>query len=179
MKNPVRMLAAFLAPFAVASTTWGHATFENREVVQNTTVRMVTRVPHGCSGQPTLRVRIAIPEGVVGVKPMPKAGWTLTTKTIQLSQPYESHGQKITTGVGEITWEGKLEDAHYDEFIFRANFTDRLPTGKMLYIPVVQECANGAERWIEIPSDGQSSSDLKYPAPGVKVMPATQRGHGR
>lgn len=87
MKNPVRMLAVFLAPFAVASTTWGHATFENREVVQNTTVRMVTRVSHGCSGQPTLRVRIAIPEGVVGVKPMPKAGWTLTTKTIQLSQP--------------------------------------------------------------------------------------------
>lgn len=57
--------------------------------------------------------------------------------------------------------------------------TEQLPAGQKLHIPVVQECANGAERWIEVPAAGQTSADLKYPAPGVMVMPAghTEQGH--
>jgi uncharacterized protein YcnI len=171
-------LAAALAALALAApAAMAHVTFENREVVQNTTARMVARVPHGCSGEATLRVRIAIPAGFVGVQPMPKAGWELSTVRGPLSQPYTSHGQEITDGVKEIVWEGELPDEFYDEFIFRARFTDQLPADEVLYIPVVQECATGAERWIEIPADGQSSGDLRYPAPGVLVKPAGQSAH--
>ena len=73
-------LAAALAALALtAPAARAHVTVENREVAQNTTARMVARVPHGCGGQATLRVRIAIPDGLVGVQPMPKAGWDLET----------------------------------------------------------------------------------------------------
>jgi uncharacterized protein YcnI len=36
----------------------------------------------------------------------------------------------------------------------------------------VQECANGAERWIEIPAAGQDPESLESPAPGLKLLPA-------
>lgn len=170
-------LALLAGTFAMQEAAHAHATFENREVVQNSTVRMVTRIPHGCAGEPTLRVRIAIPDGVVSVKPMPKAGWELTTVTGPLSQPFTSHGREITEGVQEIIWEGELLDEHYDEFIFRAQFTDQLPANEMLFIPVVQECESASERWIEIPTGDQTRSDLRYPAPGVMVLPADGHGH--
>lgn len=158
-----------------APMTLAHATFEQREVPQNTTQRMVLRVPHGCDGEATLRVRVAIPDGVVGVQPMPKGDWTLKTVKGPLAQPYTSHGRTITEGVREIVWEGNLAADHYDEFIFRARFTDALPKGETVWIPVVQECATKAERWIEVPAAGKGADDLRYPAPGVMVVPAT--GH--
>jgi uncharacterized protein YcnI len=43
----------------------------------------------------------------------------------------------------------------------------------MLYIPTVQECEGGkAERWIEIPAAGKSADDYRFPAPGLKLLPA-------
>lgn len=170
MKTFLPLLAAltFAAPAAHA-----HATFENREAAQNSTQRIVARIPHGCAGEATLRVRIQIPEGVISVKPMPKAGWTLSTVSGAYENTYTLWGSEVGEGVREITWEGELLDEHYDEFIFRARFTDALPSGETLFIPIVQECANGAERWIEIPSEGQSASDLPYPAPGIMITPAT------
>lgn len=175
MKTALLTLAtlALTAPAAFA-----HATFEQREVTQNVTQRIVLRVPHGCGADATLRVRVAFPDGVVGVQPMVKPGWDLSTETGPLSQPYHSHGTEITEGVREITWEGELPSEFYDEFIFRARFTDALQDGEMVYIPVVQECANSAERWIEIPAEGQSASDLPYPAPGVMVTAPADHGHG-
>lgn len=170
-------VAAFTATAATllgAPAANAHVTFENTEAVQDTTIRMVARVPHGCGEQATLRLRIQIPDGVVGAQPMPKAGWELTTETGTLSKPYTSHGSEITEGVTEIIWEGELPSAFYDEFIFRARFTDQLPADEMVYIPVVQECADGAERWIEIPAEGQSSDDLDYPAPGLMLLPAAE-----
>lgn len=174
MKKALMTLAALAlsAPAALA-----HATFEQREVVQNQTQRMVLRVPHGCGAEATLRVRVALPDGVVAVQPMVKAGWTLTTVIGPLAEPYHSHGTEITEGVREIIWEGELPSEFYDEFIFRARFTEALPAGEVVHIPVVQECATGAERWIEIPAEGQSARDLRYPAPGVRVVAPAGHGH--
>lgn len=172
-------LAAALAALALsAPAALAHATFEQREVVQNQRERMVIRIPHGCGDEPTLRVRVSIPDGINAVQPMVKAGWTLSTVTGPLSRPYTSHGREITEGVREIVWEGELPSEFYDEFVFRARFTEDLPAGEMVYIPVVQECATKAERWIEIPGPGQTSRDLRYPAPGVMVRAPSAQGHG-
>lgn len=78
----------------------------------------------------------------------------------------------MTEGVTEIVWTGELPDAFYDEFVFRAMLTTDLKPDAELYFPVVQECANGTERWIEIPAAGQDSDSLDTPAPGVKLLPA-------
>lgn len=165
-------LAALALPIALTTQAAAHATFAETEVVQNQTSRLTIRVPHGCGDEPTLRVRVQIPEGVISAQPMVKAGWDLETVTGPYANAHTVHGRTVTEGVREIIWSGELPDAFFDEFVFRARVTEEVPAGEMLYIPVVQKCANGAERWIEIPGPGQTRADLEDPAPGVMVVPA-------
>ena len=81
-------------------------------------------------------------------------------------------GTKLEEGVKEIIWSGgKLPDEFYDEFVFQGFLTDSLKPGTTIYFPVVQECEQGIERWIEIPAEGKASDDYERPAPGLKLMP--------
>lgn len=179
MNKTLAALAALaIALPLTASSAFAHATFEQSEVTQNATARLVIRVPHGCGDLPTLRVRVAIPDGIHSVQPMPKAGWETETERGPLGATYERYGREIKEGVREIVWTGELRSDFYDEFVFRAYITDDVPAGETLHIPVVQECPEDqAERWIEIPAAGQSAGDLRYPAPGVMVLPAADHGH--
>ncbi|MCU0904083.1 MAG: DUF1775 domain-containing protein [Tabrizicola sp.] len=162
------LIAAVLA--MTATGAFAHATFEKGEAQQGAGYKAVLRVPHGCNGEATLKVRVQIPEGVIAVKPMPKAGWTLETVKGPYEKEYDYFGSKLTEGVKEIVWTGELLDEHYDEFVFRATITDAFAVGSMVYFPTVQECANGAERWIEIPAEGQDPHALEGPAPGVMIV---------
>lgn len=173
MKTILMTLATLALSAATASA---HATFEQAEAEQGKGWKAVLRVPHGCDGEATLKVRVQIPEGMHSVKPMPKAGWTLETVTGPYAREYVNHGNKVTQGVKEIIWSGALLDAHYDEFVFRGTLSDAFPVDSIVHFPVVQECATKAERWIEIPADGQSAGDLRYPAPGVKIISGSH-GH--
>lgn len=172
MKHLITIAAPVFA-LAIGAQAMAHATFAEAEVTQGETARLTLRVPHGCDSEATLRVRVQIPEGLIAAQPMVKAGWDLETVTGAYETSYEYYGNTLTEGVREIIWSGELPDAYYDEFVFRARVTDQVSTGEMLYIPTVQECANGAERWIEIPAEGQDSHDLEGPAPGVMVLPAS------
>lgn len=163
---------------ALASPALGHATFAEAEVVQGQTARLTIRIGHGCAGEATLRLRVAIPDGLAAVQPMVHAGWTIETVTGPLAAPYTAHGRTVTEGVREIIWSGELPAAYYDEFVFRAVPTDLLPAGQMLYVPVIQECATGSEPWIEIPAEGQDPHDLEDPAPGVMVVAPGEHAHG-
>lgn len=160
-------LLALLAPVA-----YSHATLEVQEARVNSTYKAVLRVPHGCEGSPTLKVRVRIPEGVIAVKPMPKAGWELETVKGKYGKTYDYYGTPMSEGVVEIVWTGRLLDEHYDEFVFRGRLTDSLQAGGMLYFPAVQECEAGVERWIEIPAEGKDPDDYEFPAPGLKLLPA-------
>lgn len=161
------LAAVIVASYAPASA---HVTLEQNQAVAGSTYKAVLRVPHGCSGSPTLRLRVRIPDGVVNVKPMPKAGWELTTVRGPLAQPVAGdHGARITEGVREIVWSGRLLDEHYDEFVFRATLPDAPNT--TIYIPVVSECETGVDRWIEVPAAGQTARDLRFPAPALRLTP--------
>jgi uncharacterized protein YcnI len=157
---------------AVATTAHAHATLDPGEATVGSSYRAAVRVPHGCEGEATLKVRVRIPEGVIAVKPMPKAGWKLETVKGPYARPYEYFGTEMTEGVIEVIWTGELLDEHYDEFVFRGMITDTLEPGAMLYFPAVQECATKVERWIELPAEGQDPDVLEYPAPGIKLLPA-------
>lgn len=148
-----------------------HVTLEQGEAVIGSTYKAVLRVPHGCDGSATLKVRVKVPEGMFGVKPMPKAGWTLETVKGKYAATYTLHGAPVSEGVVEIVWSGNLPDDYYDEFVLRGTLADSLTPGERLYFPVVQECENGAERWIDIPAAGADPHSLKYPAPGLKLLP--------
>jgi len=163
-------LAAGLAAFG-ATTALAHVTLEVGEAPAGSTYKAIVRVPHGCEGSPTLKVIVRIPEGVIAVKPMPHAGWTLETAKGKYAKSYDYYGTPLTEGVTEITWSGgKLLDEHYDEFVFRGMLAADLAPG-MLYFPVVQECETGTERWIEIPEAGKTADDYESPAPGLNVLP--------
>jgi periplasmic copper chaperone A len=155
-----------LLPSAAAA----HATLESDEVPANSFYRAVVKIPHGCDGSPTTAVRVQIPEGVIAVKPMPKAGWKLTVTEGDYQKAYDYYGTALTRGVKEVAWTGgSLPDAFYDEFIFRARLTDFAP-GTVVYFPVVQQCAEGVHRWIEIPAAGENPDDYEEPAPSVTIV---------
>jgi uncharacterized protein YcnI len=156
-----------------ASQALAHVTLETQAASVGSTYKAVARVPHGCKGAATTKVRVQIPEGVIAVKPMPKAGWSLDTVKGKYDKAYDYYGTPTSEGVKEVVWSGgKLLDEHYDEFVFRAYLTTDLKPDTTLYVPIVQECEGGAvERWIEIPAAGKVSDDYKFPAPGLKLTP--------
>lgn len=182
MKNLIFKLTAAalvstLQSAIFATSAHAHATFDVKEAEVNSYQRLAIRIGHGCDGQSTEKVSVTIPEGLISVKPMPKPGWQLETTTGDYAFEYQLHGRAITSGVTKITWSGgELKDAHYDEFIFRARFTDQLTKGEKLFIPIVQNCPEGELSWSEIPADGQDPHDLKRPAPGIMIK-ASADGH--
>lgn len=163
--------AAACMPVALA-----HPSFEIRSAVIGTSYKAVIKLPHGCDGSPTKRVRVLIPEGVIGVKPKPMPGWSIEIKrgTYERSYPYY-HGAALTEGVKEIVWSGKLSDEFYDEFVFAAFLTDSLAAGTTLHFPVYQECEKGAHAWADVPTPGQDAHALKSPAPGIALLPVADK----
>jgi uncharacterized protein YcnI len=112
------------------------------------------RVGHGCSGSPTIGLRIAIPDGVTDVRPQPLPGWTVQT-------------EGGNTHVKNVTWSGGLLAATQPgDFALAMT----LPaTAGLLYFPATQTCQTGAEQWSELPAaDGHP---LKHPAPVLTVSP--------
>lgn len=153
----------------IASPVFAHITFEVPQAPVGSTYKAVLRVPHGCSGNATTKISVKIPEGFISVKPMPKAGWTLSTTKGAYKETYELWGSKVTEGVTEVTWaDGNLPDEYYDEFVLRGTVASTLKSGTTLYFPVLQTCSTGEEAWIEIPVEGQPEPEL--PAPGLKLV---------
>jgi periplasmic copper chaperone A len=165
--------AAFILSFGPTSA---HVTFERAEAAQNTTFKGVLRVPHGCAGQATNAVSVTIPEGVINVKPMPKAGWKLDTVRGAYAKSYDLWGKPVSEGVREVVWSGgELADAQYDEFVITARMTGDLKPGP-LHFPIVQRCATAEARWTEIPAAGQDAHALKSLAPAVMIMAQAAQG---
>ncbi|MBB3021142.1 hypothetical protein FHR70_004233 [Microvirga lupini] len=161
------------ALIAVSFPALAHVSFENGQATPNSTYKATLRIPHGCGGKPTLKLRVRIPEGIVAVKPMPKAGWKLETAKGAYVRAYQVHGEAVSEGVTDIVWTGSLDDAHYDEFVFQARFTDAYQPGATVFFPVVQECDGTTEEWTQVPAEGQDPHSLTSPAPGVRIIAAT------
>lgn len=88
--------------FAITAAQ-AHVTIQERSAVQGAYHRAAFKVGHGCEGSPTVKVVIDLPEGLVGAKPMPKAGWQITTEIRPLAKPYDSHGKAVTERVARVT----------------------------------------------------------------------------
>lgn len=169
MRNSLMSLAAAAALLGLPAAD-AHVTIDPQQGPANGYFRAALRVPHGCKASPTVRVRVRIPDGVLSVKPQVKPGWTIAIVRSKLAQPLEDgHGNKITEVVSEVAWSGgRLEDAHFDEFGLVMRLPDRANT--VIHFPVVQECAEGVHRWIEIPEAGRSPQELKEPAPALRLV---------
>jgi len=150
-----------------AGAVSAHVSLEAGTAPAGSTYRAVFRVPHGCDGAATTRLVVRLPEGVTQARPMPKAGWTL--RVTPRAEAPGGHG--AIPDAAEIAWEGgRLEDAHYDEFVMRVRLPDR--PGEILHLPVVQECEGGtSSAWVEIPEAGRRVSEYRHPAPALRLAP--------
>ena len=168
---------AALGLLLLSAPAFAHATLEVSQVPAGSTYKAVMRIGHGCDGEATHTLTIDLPEGFVGAKPMPKAGWTVEIESGPYERSYELHGRTVSEGVRRVRWTGgALEDAHYDEFVVRGTVADQ-PAGTVLAFPTVQTCANGTREWTELPAPGQDPRDLDDPAPTLTVT-APAPAHG-
>jgi uncharacterized protein YcnI len=172
-------LIALLAIITSASAVFAHVVLEDQAALAGRSYKAVLKVGHGCEGSPTTAIRVTIPAGFMGAKPMPKAGWKLDVKTDKLAVPYESYGKKITEDVSEITWtatskDSYLPDGYYDEFVLRGG----LPKKEgVMWFKVLQSCEKGVNDWSQIPATGGDAHSLKSPAALLEIIPSGTVGH--
>jgi uncharacterized protein YcnI len=167
--------ASLAATLLAATPALAHVELEKNNAPAGGDFKLVFMVPHGCAGSATVALRVKIPDGVIKAKPMPKAGWTLTTVSEKLAQPVQYYSTTLTEDVREIDWTaGNLPDDYYDEFTIVAKMPDK--PGTVIYFPVIQQCDKGESRWIEIPAQGQTGEDLKRPAPALTLGPKQAGG---
>jgi uncharacterized protein YcnI len=169
----IRLLGCALVSAFIALPAFAHVTLEQSEAPVGAPYKAVFRVPHGCDGSATIKLTVRLPEGVIAVKPMVKAGWQIDLQRGPYARSYSYfHGAKFDQGVKEVTWSGgRLPDAFYDEFVLSTFIAGDLPAGHMLYFPVEQVCEKGAHHWVEVPSAGQRGTSEGDPAPGIMLVP--------
>jgi uncharacterized protein YcnI len=154
--------AAFLAAVPVfSSELLAHANLDVKTASQGS-LRAAVRVPHGCEGSATVAVKLSVPEGIIGVKPAPKAGWTVETVKGPYAKAYDYYHGKVSEGVKEIIWRGgPLMDEHFDEFIFIGFVSDAFAAGDQVPFTVTQECEKGQIAWSEVAAPGSGPRSLK------------------
>jgi periplasmic copper chaperone A len=176
--RPGRAVAA-AAMLLCACAASAHVTLAQKTAKAGATYRAVLRVGHGCSGSPTHALRVELPAGFQGAKPMPKPGWTLDIRRQALPTPYQSHGRTVEEDVAEIAWtastpEQDLSDAYYDEFVLQGT----LPAQPgPLWFKIVQVCRSGRVEWSQQPVQGTSTEGLPWPAALLEVLPADEPPH--
>ena len=79
-----------------ASSAFSHVSLAEGRAPAGSTYRAALRIGHGCGVSPTTAIKVILPAGFKGAKPMPKAGWTLAVLKSKLAQPYDNHGTLVT-----------------------------------------------------------------------------------
>ena len=93
------------------SLSFSHVVLADQAALAGTSYRATLRVGHGCDGSPVTTLRVTIPNAFTGAKPMPKAGWVLTTKVGKLAKPYDNHGTPVTQDVALVSWAAASREA--------------------------------------------------------------------
>lgn len=156
-------LVAALAAASILPAS-AHISFEIRQAPLAPTIDAMLRIPHGCNGSPTLRLRMRIPAAVTAVRPAAKDGWTIT--------------QSGQGAAREIAWSGRLPDKQRGEFHFAMDLDSSVKPGQVIHFPVVQECETGILRWIDVTgkasadaSETEETDETSSPAPSIRILP--------
>ena len=171
--------ATLFALWAASASAFPHVVLEEPAALAGQSYKAALRISHGCAGSPTTAVRVLIPAGLRGAKPMPKPGWTVTLRREKLASPYEQHGRQVSEDVVEIHWTAAsraswLDDAHVDEFVLRGTLPAQ--AGPM-WFKVLQTCEQGSLDWSQLPAGGTSTQGLKSPAARLDILPAEPEAH--
>ncbi len=170
-------LGASLGSLALAAPAAAHITTNPSEAPSDGYATVSFQIPHGCEGSPTTQFRIQIPPSVASATPAVSPNWTIKTKEGK-KDPVELHGEKITSGVSEVTYSAKTPlPADRLDFVYMSLKMPASGEGESIYFPTIQKCEQGETRWIQIPAEGESEEDLEEPAPAI-ALTAAQGEHG-
>lgn len=167
-------VAAIFAALVLALPAGAHVTVSPTEAPAEGYAKLDFGVGHGCEASPTTSISVQMPDQVVSATPQVVPGWKIVTKEGDLAKPVESHGETITTGVREVTWQGGSLDAHHLG-VFGLNVRFVGEVGDVVPFKVVQRCREGEHAWIEIAEQG--GPEPESPAPTV-TLTAAEDDHG-
>lgn len=135
-------------------SAWAHVSLGEPVAAPGTQYAGHFRIGHGCSGSPTVGIRIEMPSGVTAVEAKAQDGWTLSV-------------ERDGAAVKAINWKGGALPSD-QRGVFTISM--RLPKreGQLLF-PVRQICEAGEEYWSEpVPAGGKAG----HPAPVLTVTSA-------
>jgi periplasmic copper chaperone A len=157
--------------FSSFSGAQSHVVLETTKAEAGAIYKAVLRVMHGCHGLATTKLEVALPEGLLDAKPMPKPGWTIAIAKGPYAKSYSLHHHDVSEDVKSITWNGgTLPDDEYDEFVFIAHIASDIAPGSTVYFPVAQSCGDQIVHWADVPQGAQSAAHLETPAPGLRIV---------
>lgn len=147
-------LASILALVSSAGAAQAHVAVQPTTAPTGADETLTFVVGHGCDGQATTALRVELPAAITGVKPEPKAGWTLAV-------------ERLPSGSVAVTWRGELAAHQPDSF----SLAVKLPSVvQVLRLPAVQSCGAAEVRWDETVSPGGPRP--AHPAPTVTLTPS-------
>lgn len=169
MHRKTLIATALAGALAVPAAAAAHVTATPSTAPADDYAAFTLRVGHGCEDSPTTKLVVQMPDQVVSATPEVVPGWRISTKEGELAQPFDSHGEKITEGVRQVTWTGGPLDPHqYTEFGLSVRFAGK--PGEVVPFKTIQRCEQGENAWIQIPQDGRPEPES--PAPTVTLVAA-------
>jgi uncharacterized protein YcnI len=165
MRNVLIWGAAIVGLQFAAQRAPAHVALETETAQADAPFDAAFHVGHGCSGSPTVRLRVKIPAGVVAVEPQSKSGWSVSTETASYRFGVVSGGQTFKDGIKEVIWSGLLPAHKTTAFHIKAKLAADAEPGQKLFFMVVQECEKGVERWIDLDEEDE------HPAPFLLIEP--------
>lgn len=173
--TPIGAALAVAALLALPVAAQGHVSATPGEIPAEGYAKIDLSVGHGCEDSPTTKITVQMPDEVQSATPQVVPGWKITTTEGELPKPYDNHGEQVTEGVREITWEGGPLDPHQLE-LFGLNVRVAGTEGDSIAFKTVQECKQGENAWVEIPVEGEE--EPPQPAPMVVLTAAEEDAHG-
>jgi periplasmic copper chaperone A len=164
------IVAVVAAALALAPAAAAHVTLNPPEWEAGGFARFAIRVPNERDAAATTRVTLQFPAQILSASFQPVEGWRRTVEMVELDQPIEVEGERVTERIDTVTWSGgRIRPGEFQEF--GVSFRTPEEPGSELAFPAVRRYSDGeVVRWIGPP-------DAEEPAPRVAILePAAQEG---
>jgi periplasmic copper chaperone A len=166
--------AAGIVVLVGAAPAFAHVTAQPGTAQQGGYSVITFRVPNEDDTAGTVALTVTLPADhpISSVRTTPIAGWTVTTATVALDPPVQSHGRTLSKAVGSVTWTAaagtKIAPGQYLDF--------PLSLGPLPEVPEISFAArqtydNGTVVDWNQPSN-PDGSEPEHPAPSVTLTPA-------
>lgn len=176
-RSSLAVAGAAVALVLLALPASAHVTVTADDATRGAADTILTfRVPNEEDSAVTTKIQITFPtkNPIASVKPAPRPGWTVTTKTVRFDPPITTDDGTIEQGVGEVTYTAasKADGIPAGDFESFQLLVGPLPDVPSLAFPTVQTYDTGKTvAWIQPVTDPSAEPD--NPAPVLTLAAAS------